>query len=228
MESTVIEESPGLWRVTNTGYPSNTYVCQFGSGSDCFVVDPGLDGAAIDALVETLGLTPRLVFCTHGHFDHVGSASLFQQKYGAPVHLHSADVPTMKGSNFLLMAFKLPYRVTAPEVVRISDGFRTVIGNGELVYRLTRGHTPGSCLIIHDGVVFTGDTLYAQGIGLSKLPGEDLTALKESLQSIWGELPEEAMIYPGHGEPARFSWIKQNNRALLRFMGLPQYQGSSR
>jgi glyoxylase-like metal-dependent hydrolase (beta-lactamase superfamily II) len=66
----------------------------------CILIDGGLDPAAIDAVVQELALTPAAVFCTHGHFDHAGSAAHFQKVYGCPVYLHGADRKLLKASNF--------------------------------------------------------------------------------------------------------------------------------
>lgn len=219
--------SPGLWRITNAGYPSNTWVRQHGSG-ECFLIDPGLDGPLVDRAIEALGLRPSHVFCTHGHFDHIGSASHFQEKHGTPVYLHRADLPTAKGSNFLLMAFKLPYRMKMPKVELVEHDFAIAVDGVLLRYRLTPGHTPGSCVLTYGNTVFSGDTLYASGVGLSSLPGEDLNQLKQSLLALWREIAPSASVCPGHGAAAQMSWIKQNNTSVLRFMGLAEPQTSQR
>lgn len=221
------QASPGLWRITNAGYPSNTYVHAYGS-NECFIVDPGLDGPTIERAIDQLGLRPRLVVCTHGHFDHLGSAARFQGKYDIPVYLHGADLTTARGSNFLLMAFKLPYRITLPKMELVEDDFVLDLDGVPIRYRSTPGHTPGSCVLSYGTTVFSGDTLYANGIGLSQLPGEDLAQLKQSLLALWSDVPANAMIQPGHGAAATMSWIKVHNAPLLRFMGLAEPQESPR
>jgi hydroxyacylglutathione hydrolase len=219
--------SPGLWRVTNGGYASNAYVREYGAG-ECYIVDPGLEGATVDHVVEQFDLHPSAVVCTHGHFDHVGSASFFQDKYAIPVYMHHGDSVTARTSNFLLMAFKLPYRVKVPRFDLVDDGFELLFGDQMLRFRLSPGHTRGSCVLTHGSTVFTGDTMYASGVGLSSLPGEDAGLLRESLRSLWEEIPVDATIAPGHGPTATMSWIKHNNAPLRRFLDQTESTGSHR
>lgn len=206
--------------VTNGIFPSNCYVCRSHVPGECFIVDPGLEAAPIEAALAELKLTVRAVLCTHGHFDHAGTASHFQQRYDCPVYLHERDIKTVRSSNFLLMAFKIPARIQMPDVIPVTDSAPVVrIGDVSVRYHPVPGHTPGSCLIEHAGSIFSGDTLYSRGVGLSKLPGEDPAQLRDSIRSVWARFADDAMVRPGHGESARMGWIKQNNTALLRFLG---------
>jgi glyoxylase-like metal-dependent hydrolase (beta-lactamase superfamily II) len=209
----------GVWRVTGGTFSSNAYVCAAGEGGEAFIIDPGLDPAKIDQAAKDLGLTPRQVFCTHGHFDHIGGAAYFQKAYGAEVFVHPADLKTMKSSNFLLMVLKIAQRIELPQVtaVDITAGSFSV-GGRPLTYHPVPGHTPGSCFIEYGNALFTGDSLYARGVGLSDLPGEDHDALRHSLLALWDQIPAERVIHPGHGPSAAFGAIRTDNRALLDFL----------
>lgn len=214
-----LRESERIWKVTNSSFASNTYIHSTEQLGECFLVDPGLDGPAIEVALKELGLRPRYAFCTHGHFDHVGSAAFFQHRYDIPIFLHAADLATAKASNFLLMAFKVAQRIEMPRFEIVSDNnFMMTIDDRELRYHSTPGHTPGSCVIRFGDAVFTGDTLYSRGMGLSKLPGENSNQLRESLRESWDLFPAESVAYPGHGKSASFAWIKANNRKLLQFI----------
>ncbi len=208
----------GVWRVTGGAFPSNAYICAAAVPGEAFVVDPGLDPERIDRAAQDLGLTPRQVFCTHGHFDHLGGASHFQRAYGAEVFLHPADVKVMKSSNFLLMVLKLDQRIVLPEVTPV-DPAQPRVGGQALRYLPVPGHTPGSCFIRFGGSLFTGDSLYAQGVGLSDLPGENHALLRQSLLALWDQIPGDSLIHPGHGPSASFEAIRTKNRALLGFLG---------
>ena len=210
-------EDDAIITIVNPSFPSNTYVYRTAPG-ECFVVDPGLDGALVEQRLEELGLTPRFVFCTHGHFDHVGSAAPLQKKYGARVFLHQNDVKLLRSANFLMMAFKLPHTIEQPSVEQVGDDFSIDVNGTELRFHSTPGHTAGSCLIEYGRTIFTGDTLYSRGVGLSRLPGEDFTMLRKSLRSIWNRFGDATHAYPGHGGSAEVGWIKQHNQALLDFM----------
>lgn len=205
--------------VTNGVFPSNCYLVETGEPGHCLVVDPGLDPSPIEAALQQKGLRPQAVLCTHGHFDHAGSAAHFSRQYGCPVHLHARDLKTLKSSNFLLMAFKIPARMQIPEVAAV-EGERSelLIGPATVVFHAVPGHTPGSCLIECGDLLFTGDTMYARGVGLSRLPGEDAEQLRHSLKGIWQRFPDGTRVCPGHGESADFGSIKRQNTPLLRFL----------
>lgn len=208
-----------LWQVAAGVFTSNCYISSQGNNNRCVLIDPGLDPAGIDAQVMLLGKTPDAVLCTHGHFDHIGGAAYFQQKYKVPVYLPSGDVKTMQSSNFLLMAVKIAMRIELPEVTQLpSEGACVAAGSETYVYQPLPGHTPGSCLVRRGQHVFSGDSLYARGVGLSHLPGENRELLREGIRLLWNSLPSDALVCPGHGSVARFGDICRENQALLDFL----------
>jgi len=211
-----------IWRVTSGEFPSNAYICAIGDGK-CVLIDAGLDPHSIDTELDDLGLKPSAVCCTHGHFDHAGSAAYFQKKFGCDVYLHPADIKLLKAANFLLMAFNLSSRVEQPAVItEINCGYSFSVGYSTLTFHGAPGHTPGSCLIELGSALFTGDTIYCKGVGLSKLPGEDAQTLKSSIMLFWPMLTNDRVIYPGHGGYAIGSEVRSNNHALREFLGLRQ------
>ena len=209
----------GVWRVTGGAFPSNAYICASSVPGEAFVVDPGLDPEKIDKAAQGLGLAVRQVFCTHGHFDHIGGASHFQQAYGAEVFLHGADLKTTKTGNFLLMVLKIDQRIVLPEITFVDPALPgPMAGDNRLTFHPVPGHTPGSCFIQHGEQMFTGDSLYAQGVGLSDLPGENHGLLRKSLLALWDDIPGGRLIHPGHGPSATFEDIRTGNRRLLEFL----------
>jgi len=209
-----------VWRVTSGVFSSNAYFCQADVDGGGILIDAGLDGATIDAELSEHGLRPHALYCTHGHFDHTGSASHFQKKYGCQVFLHKADTRIMKSSNFMLMAIKIPHKVTLADVTYVDDDFSTIVGGQQLRYVAAPGHTPGSCIIEFGSAWFTGDTLYSRGVGLSHLPGENHEQLKASILNLWPRLSADRTIYPGHGDVADGVSVRTGNQALLNFLGL--------
>ena len=221
-DATVVGDWGGgaIWRVTSGAFPSNAYFCAADVPGGGVLIDPGLDAPAIDAALSAHGLRPHQVLCTHGHFDHVGGAAHFQQRYGCEVFLHRADERVMRRSNFLLMALKIPTRVTAADVTFVDDGFCTDIAGQPLRFLPAPGHTPGSCVLELGSAWFTGDTLYRRGVGLNRLPGEDQDTLRSTVLRLWPELTAERTVYPGHGEPADGETVRTHNGALAAFLGL--------
>lgn len=209
-----------VWRVTSGTIPSNSYFCEADVPGGCILIDAGLDGPTIDAEMAEHGLRPHYVFCTHGHFDHAGSAVYFQNKYGCQVFIHKADIRTLKASNFLLMVLKVSQRIELPNANYVNDGFTIDINGHTLTYLSAPGHTPGSCILQFGSAWFTGDTLYSRGVGLSSLPGEDSETLKQSIFGLWDGLTADRIIYPGHGNPADGATIRSTNHSLLKFLGL--------
>lgn len=213
----------GIWAVTAGEYPSNSYICEADVPGGAILIDTGLDAGAIEQALETLGLTPSAVFCTHGHFDHIGSAAHFQDRYGATVAMHRDDVGTTRKNNFLLLAMKLDARVVLPAFDLIDDGATFDLGGRTLRYRHTPGHTPGSCVIAWGDHLFTGDTLYARGVGLSQLPGEHPARLRDSIGGLWRTL-DQFTVHPGHGASASGATIKTGNHRLRAFLGMDENQ----
>lgn len=209
-----------IWRVTSGEFPSNAYVCGTGAGR-CVLIDGGLDPQAIDQAMQSLGVVPSAVFCTHGHFDHAGAAAHFQKKYGCAVYLHGADQQLLKTANFLLMAFKLASRIELPtQITSVGNGETIDVAGHALTFHGAPGHTPGSCVIELGSALFTGDTIYARGVGLSRLPGERPDTLKHSILGLWPLLTADRVVYPGHGGCVSGSELRATNRPLLEFLGL--------
>lgn len=208
-------------RITNREVAANTYICRTTVPPGCILIDPGLDRRAIEAALDEAALTPLAIFCTHGHFDHLGSAEYFRRKYSIDVHLHGADTKVARSSNFLMMALKLPSRIDVPEtLVAVADGSIWSSGNDRVEIVHAPGHTPGSSVILFNGQAFSGDTLYRGDVWLGSLPKTNQARLVESVRRLWALLPDDTLIYPGHGGAAAFGVIKRSNAPLRQMLGL--------
>jgi len=217
-------ETP-IIRVANRGVAANTYICRTAAPSECVLVDPGLDKESIEEALGRVKLTPRAIFCTHGHFDHIGSAEYFRRVYQIDVHLHDADTRIARAANFTMMALKMPWRVDVPaSCVSIDEGAVWTDGDTRVEAIHVPGHTPGSVVLLIDGRAFTGDTLYRQGTWLGSMPETDHDQLVDSLRRLWMLLPEQMAIYPGHGRSARFGEIRRSNASLRELLGVADPQ----
>ncbi|MCJ2042697.1 MBL fold metallo-hydrolase [Methylobacterium sp. J-059] len=211
--------SENVWQVCAGVFPANSYLWTGPVPGGAIVVDTGLDPEPILAGLKALDVRPAAIFCTHGHFDHIGSASVLQNAFGSDVYLHAADAKTAKVANFLMMAFKIPAKLKLPRFSLLHDEVgQTQIGEVSIRHRLVPGHSPGSCLIEIDGTCFSGDTLYSGGLGLSKIPGEEPDVLRSSLRKVWDTFDPETLVCPGHGRAAIFAAIREHNTELVEFM----------
>lgn len=209
-------------RIKNREVSANTYLCPIDDSGACLLIDPGLDREAIETALDEHGLTPTAIYCTHGHFDHLGSADHFRRRYSIPVHLHSADAKVARASNFRMLALKLESRIVVPEVFAYLDEGAAASGSDGVAVVHVPGHTPGSVVLQVGGYAFTGDTMYRDDVWRMSWPEEDGGLLSASVRGLWDLLPDETLIYPGHGGAATFATIKQRNVPLRRMLGLDE------
>ena len=164
------------------------------------VIDPA--GAAEDynKILDQEGASLTQILCTHGHFDHVGSAEELKQKWGAKLWCEAAD---LEGSQF--------YPLTEADSGYQEGG---TIQVDEMTFTVwhTPGHTPGSVCLLCENYLFTGDTLFAGSVGRTDLPGGSSRQLSESLKKLAGlPIPAGAQVLPGHGELSTFGEELKNN-----------------
>lgn len=198
-----IKQLPG-----GSPYASNCWLLTAGDGHAA-VIDPSASAAVIrravrEAFPDGDGC-PDAVLLTHGHFDHIASADALRQAHpGVPVCVHTDDaVMLTDGTRNASALFLGKEDVYAPADRLLTDGEIIRIGQETLRVLHTPGHSPGSVCYLDEsaGVLFTGDTLFAFGIGRCDLWGGDSAAMRRSLRRL-GELPRSLRICPGHGETA--------------------------
>jgi hydroxyacylglutathione hydrolase len=172
-------------------------------GADAAVVDPGGGVDEVAAHVAEHGLRVHAVLNTHGHADHLAAAVAIVDAYDAPFHLHLADEGLLARANFYRQALYGEGRIDVPRIDVSLDGITSLrFGQLEVGVLHTPGHTPGSvCFRVADDL-FTGDTLGAEHVGRTDLPGGDREALEASIALLARACPPDATIRPGHGEPA--------------------------
>jgi hydroxyacylglutathione hydrolase len=182
----------------------NCYLVGDPATKQAVVIDPGDDGGRISEAITRHGLTVVAVVATHAHFDHVLAAEAIRAATGAPFYLHLDDIELLQWLPASLELFLgIDKSPPVPEVDgKLSDGDELKVGESKLQVIHTPGHSEGSiCLLAPDsaeGLLFSGDTLFAMSIGRTDLPGGDTQALVSSVhQRLFplGDLP----VYPGHG-----------------------------
>ena len=180
------------------------------------IVDPGADGEEILAKVAKRGLKIEKIINTHGHFDHVGANKLLKEATGAELLIHDRDTPYL--SRVAEVATMYGFHAdNSPAADRfLTDGQELTFGTCRMIVLHTPGHTPGGCCLHfpEEGKVITGDTLFAELVGRTDLPGGSSETLINSIRTKLLTLPEATIVYPGHGPKSSIGHEKKHNPYL--------------
>ena len=182
-------------------YGSNCYLLE--DGGQALIVDPSAAAAAILRRLREDGCTPVGILLTHGHFDHIMSVdTLRQAEPHLKVYIHEADAPMLSDGQKNGFAFFFHQnRVWQEADALLTDGQELTVGSVTLRVLHTPGHSPGSVcyLCASEGILLTGDTLFADNIGRCDLWGGSYAVIRQSLKRLRG-LDGGLTIYPGHGD----------------------------
>lgn len=188
---------------------TNCYVVSSQQTKDAIIIDPGLDFSSeadqIFDYITQAGLNVKLIVNTHGHPDHISGDTIFQEKYNVSICIHRLDAASLEGLE----------NANYPAAVELEDSSLIKFGNESLKVMHTPGHTPGSICLLGERLVFTGDTLFAGGIGRTDFPGGSDSDMRLSLQKLVC-LPEYFLVYPGHGSTSMIGEEKRVNPFLTR------------
>ncbi len=177
----------------------NSYVVFDNKSREAVVVDPGDEPDLILDFIREEGLNVKYIICTHGHFDHIGAVKEIKEETGAKIILHKNDLEIYRNSSEIALQFFGIEIEPQPEPdILLEDNGSLKIFDKELRFLHTPGHSPGSVSIYIEGVIFTGDTLFAGSVGRTDLVGGSMHALLQSLKKI-ATLPNNTVVYPGHG-----------------------------
>lgn len=179
---------------------TNCYIVGCSETKKGVVIDPGGHPERILAEVERHGLTVKYVFNTHAHFDHTDANGAIIQATGAPLALHPQDLPLLKASGGAAL-FGMQADPSPLPNVDLHAGDELEVGTLCFQVLHTPGHTPGHVCLYEptQGVLFDGDVLFYQGIGRTDLPGGSWQQLMDSIQQVLFTLPDDTVIYSGHG-----------------------------
>ena len=195
-------------------FASNCYIVGSESDKQGIIIDPGDEAKKILRKVSDLGLDIKLIALTHGHIDHVGALREVREATGAEVAIHADDARSLKDQS-IAMAFGLLYPDPPPPDRLLKDGDSLDVGTLHFEVRHTPGHTPGGICLLGEGVVFSGDTLFNYGIGRADLPGGNYSQLLESIRTRLMVLPDDTIVYPGHGAASTIGAERAGNPFLL-------------
>lgn len=194
-------------------FASNCYIVGLESSKKAMIIDPGAEAKRILKTVNDLGLTIPLIVVTHVHIDHVGALNPVKEATGAKFALHEAEgdaglgvfsrmLSTVMGGSFSNL----------PEPDRLLKDGDTIDINGlRFAVLHTPGHSSGGISLYGHGVVFSGDTLFNYGIGRTDFPGCSYKQIMDSIQNKLMKLPDETVVYPGHGPATTIGEERRSN-----------------
>ena len=171
-------------------------------GQDCLIVDPADDASFILEELQRQQLNLVGMLATHGHFDHIGASGEIQLSLNTPLYIFKEDqflIDRLNETAKYFLGFD-PHFV-GPSNIKYLDSAQFRIENLKFRIIKTPGHTPGGCCFYfeEENALFTGDTLFKEGIGRTDLSYSSKEDLEKSLKKIF-KLPKETSIYSGHGE----------------------------
>lgn len=199
-------------------YAANCYIIHTEDG-DGLVVDPAGDVDEIVKYLEESSVKVGAIVLTHGHGDHIGGVLELKELLDVPVMVHSDDEDMVKNSALNLSTSMPMGEVNFKPDILLNDGDEIPLGDRVVKVIHTPGHTKGGVCILVDGILITGDTLFQGSIGRTDLYGGDFDTLMISIVEKLMILPDDTVVYPGHGGPSTIGVERRNNPFISRWRG---------
>lgn len=198
----------------------NCYILYDNESKDGAVIDPGGNAEEIAGIVKEAGLTIKYIINTHGHFDHVGGNGDLKALVDAPLAIGEGDAHMLGDAAGQAAVYGIYVAESPKPDILLTDGEEIALGNIKIKVLHTPGHTEGGlCLYIEDdGILFTGDTLFAGSIGRTDLPGGSYDVLMNSIKTKLIPLPDDVKVYTGHEGSSTMGQEKKTNPYLQELL----------
>ncbi len=185
----------------------------------CMVVDPGDDCNRIVKVIQAEGLFVEKIVLTHGHYDHVGAVNDFKKETGAMVIAHEEERELIANPDLSLSRYINP-DFSIPQVdTYVKEGDLVLVGDLSFTVMHTPGHTQGGMCLYGHGVLFSGDTVFYGTLGRWDFPTGDLKKLTHSITERIFTLPDDTVIYSGHG-PKTTVGVEKKQNEVLRWLSI--------
>ena len=191
---------------------TNCYFIENMETDEVVVVDPADDASVIKNWCRNNRKKPVAILLTHGHYDHMLAADELRRDFSVRIHAAAAEKELLEDASMNLSAmWSSPVTLRADEFLKDGDLLR--LAGADIRVISTPGHTAGGvCYYLEkENVLFSGDTLFAGSYGRTDFPTSSMSALARSVRERLLMLPEETLVYPGHGEGTSIGYEKQYN-----------------
>lgn len=200
-------------------FQANAYIVICEETAVCALVDPGAEAERLLAATAQEGASVELILLTHAHLDHIGGVAAAVRETGAPVYLHPDDLPLYRAVPEQARSFGVEVETPPPADRELADGEIIKVGREQLEVRHTPGHSPGHVSFIGTGFALVGDCVFAGSIGRTDLPGADFKTLMSSISERLLTLPDETILYSGHGPQTSVGQERRMNPFLTGALG---------
>lgn len=200
-----------LYRLPLGPLQTNCYIIGDDNSSHCWIVDPGSEGDYLVGLLKERHLDPQAILLTHGHGDHIGAVQALVDAFKIPIYIHEKEKEFLTNSEVNLSAAMGLHITVQGEVHYVADNQELPLGPFNFKVLFTPGHTPGGVCYYGEGLVFAGDTLFQESVGRTDFPGSSFDDLVAGIQDKLFALPNETVVYPGHGPETTIGHEKTYN-----------------
>lgn len=191
----------------------NAYLVVDDTTRRAVLIDPGEEPERLLAAVGEDRGELDAIWLTHAHMDHVGGIAGIVREVPVPIYLHPRERPIYDSAAQHAMVFGLRIDQPPPPDRELADGDMLYVGTLKFSVIHVPGHAPGHVAIHGNGVAFVGDCLFAGSVGRTDLPLADGGQLERSLDRLC-TLPDETIVYPGHGPATSIGREKRTNPFL--------------
>ena len=195
---------------------ANNYLLIDEESNDAILIDCSDSDNFYIEEVKNEGVNLKYILLTHGHFDHILGCNAFSKAFGLDIYVGEQDFDQIKYAPDMIMnigGIKIPEVTSVNKTVKDGDVFK--LGKIELKAISTPGHTEGGmCYLSNDGKLFSGDTLFNKSIGRTDFMGGSFAKIKHSVCDKLFKLPEDTIVYTGHGPKTTIGYEKQYNEII--------------